>query len=153
MWIYVDETDVGQVRQGMVVEYSVDSLPGKVFTGSVDQIYPEPEVRDNIVYVRALVKIDADTAAFLRPEMTTQCRIVVEVKENVLSLPNIALKWVDGAQVVYVRQADGSWRTSQPKLGLQGAERSEVLAGVSEGDVVATRLVVSTTATMPGNMR
>ncbi len=153
MWIYVDETDVGQVRQGMAVEYNVDSLPGKVFSGSVDQIYPEPEVRDNIVYFRALVKVDKDTAAFLRPEMTTQCRIVVEVKENVVSLPNNALKWVDGEQVVYVRQPDGSWRTASPRLGLQGAERSEVLGGVSEGDVVATRLVVATTVTMPGNMR
>lgn len=153
LWIYVDETDVGQVHEGMPVEFSVDSLPGKTFHGTVDQIYPEPEVRDNIVYFRALVKIGAETAAFLRPEMTTQCRIVVQVKDDAVSLPNSALKWVDGEQVVYVKQPDGSWQTRRAQLGLEGAERSEVLGGVSEGDEVATRLVISTTATMPGNMR
>ena len=44
MWIYVDETDVGQVKPGMPVEFRVDAYPDTVFTGEVDTIY-----RNNVV--------------------------------------------------------------------------------------------------------
>jgi multidrug efflux pump subunit AcrA (membrane-fusion protein) len=109
----------------------------------VDRVYPEPEVRDNIVYYRALVKVDPHQADFLRPEMTTQCKIIVETRDNVLSIPNAALKWVAGRQVVFVGEPDaGEPREVTPELGLQGLERSEVLSGLEEGQPVAVQLVI-----------
>ena len=78
MWIYVDETDVGRVRQGLPVRYTVDSYRDRVFEGAVSRIYPEPEVRDNIVYYQTLVTVSEEQALALRPEMTTQCKIIVE---------------------------------------------------------------------------
>lgn len=141
MWIYVDETDIGQVKQGMPVEFLVDAYPDTVFNGSIDQIYPEPEVRDNIVYYQALVTLGSDTALSLRPEMTTQCRIIVQTKDDVLSLPNSAIKWVSGEQAVYVVDKGEPRRTS-PTFGLAGSQRTEVLEGLSDGDTVATQLVL-----------
>jgi HlyD family secretion protein/macrolide-specific efflux system membrane fusion protein len=141
MWIYVDETDIGQVKQGMPVEFLVDAYPDTVFNGSIDQIYPEPEVRDNIVYYQALVTLGSDTALSLRPEMTTQCRIIVQTKDDVLSLPNSAIKWVSGEQAVYVVDKGETRRTS-PTFGLAGSQRTEVLEGLSDGDNVATQLVL-----------
>jgi multidrug efflux pump subunit AcrA (membrane-fusion protein) len=141
MWIYVDETDVGQVTPGMSVEFRVDSLPGRTFSGTVNQIYPQPEIRDNIVYYRALVRLTPQTSTDLRPEMTTQCRIVVQQKDGVLAVPNEALKWVGGEQVVFV-QDGGNIRRVRPHIGLTGAETSEVLEGLAEGDVVGTRVVL-----------
>ncbi|GAB6177462.1 efflux RND transporter periplasmic adaptor subunit [Desulfobaculum senezii] len=141
MWIYVDETDIGQVKQGMPVEFLVDAYPDTVFNGSIDQIYPEPEVRDNIVYYQALVTLGSDTALSLRPEMTTQCRIIVQTKDDVLSLPNSAIKWVSGEQAVYVVDKGETRRTS-PTFGLAGSQRTEVLEGLSDGDTVATQLVL-----------
>ncbi len=143
MWIYVDETDIGRVTEGMPVEFTVDSFADKVFKGVVERIYPEPEVRDNIVYYSALVTVSGEQARFLRPEMTTQCKIIVETRTNVLSIPNAALKWVAGRQVVYVGGMDaGDPREVDPELGLQGLERSEVLSGLKEGEHVATQLVI-----------
>lgn len=141
MWIYVDETDVGQVRPGQAVEFTVDAYPDKTFSGTVDQIYPEPETRDNIVYYQALVTLSREQALLLRPEMTTQCRIVVEERPGVLALPNAALKWVDGEQVVFVA-GDGPPRRVHPELGLEGLTHSEVLSGLEEGQTVATQLVL-----------
>lgn len=141
MWIYVDETDVGQVTPGMAVEFRVDSLPGRTFSGTVNQIYPQPEIRENIVYYRALVRLTPQTSTDLRPEMTTQCRIVVQQKDNVLAVPNEALKWVGGEQVVFVQDGAGI-RKVRPRIGLAGAEASEVLEGLAEGDVVGTRVVL-----------
>ena len=144
MWIYVDETDVGRVREGLPVRYTVDSYRDKVFEGVVNRIYPEPEVRDNIVYYRTLVMVTKEQAASLRPEMTTQCKIIVETRDDVLTVPNTALKWVKDRQVCFLVGDDPEAEPVEvtPKLGLVGLETSEVLEGLSEGDTVATQLVL-----------
>jgi len=143
MWIYIDETDVGRVTHGLPVRYTVDAYRDKVFEGEVDTIYPEPEIRDNIVYYRALVPVSSEQAAFLRPEMTTQCKIIVETRHDVLAVPNTAIKWVGGRRVCFV--VDDPRRPPRevtPELGLAGLETSEVLSGLKEGEVVATQLVL-----------
>ena len=144
MWIYVDETDVGRVRQGLPVRYTVDSYRDRVFEGSVSRIYPEPEVRDNIVYYQTLVTVSEEQALALRPEMTTQCKIIVETRDDVLTVPNTALKWVKDRQVCFVvgNDPEAEPKEVMPKLGLIGLETSEVLEGLAEGDVVATQLVL-----------
>ncbi len=142
MWIYVDETDVGLAKHGQAVEFRVDAYPGRIFTGSIATIYPEPEIRDNIVYYRALVEIGRDQAELLRPEMTTQAQIVVEERQNVLRLPNTALKWVNGDQVVFISQKDGGVGQIIPKLGLTGLSHSEILDGLAEGNEVATQVEI-----------
>lgn len=142
MWIYVDETDVGRIKPGHRVEFRVDAHPDRTFKGEVDRVYPQPEIRDNIVYYKALVRVAAEQATPLRPEMTTQCKITVEEKEGALTVPNQALKWVDGRQVVFVREPTGVVREVRPKLGLTGTERSEVLEGLTEGEEVATQVVL-----------
>lgn len=143
MWIYVDETDIGRVHVGLPVEFTVDAHMDKAFQGRIDRVYPEPEIRDNIVYYRALVSINEEQAQSLRPEMTTQCMVVVETREKVLCIPNAALKWVAGRQVVFVgEEGEKSPKEVLPQLGLQGFERSEVLSGLAEGDSIAVQLVI-----------
>lgn len=141
MWVYVDETDIGQVSKGMPVEFRVDAYPQVVFKGEVDQVYPEPEIKDNIVYYQTLVRVSPEDATKLRPEMTTQCQIVVKEKENILVIPNEAIKWVSGEQVVF-RIVFGSPEKVIPKLGLAGLYTTEVLKGLKEGDTVATQIVL-----------
>ncbi len=142
MWIYVDETDVGQVKPGMNVEFSVDAYHDKTFYGRIDQIYPQPEIRDNIVYYQAIVSLEPAQAEFLRPEMTTQCQIVVEEKKDVLVIPNNALKWVGADQVVFVQEPDGRVTRVTPELGLSGLATSEVLSGLAAGQRVATQIIL-----------
>jgi HlyD family secretion protein len=144
MWVYVDETDVGQVQPGQAVEFRVDAYPGKTFHGTIKTIYPEPEIRDNIVYYQALVAISPEQAQLLRPEMTTQVQIVVAQKDGVLLVPNSALKWVDDQQLIFVQAADGTVRRVKPQLGLSGLTHSEVTGGLQEGEQVATEI------TLPG---
>lgn len=140
MWVYVDETDVGQVEPGQAAEFRVDAYPGRAFAGEIATIYPEPEIRDNIVYYRALVGIDREQATLLRPEMTTQVQIVVASRDDVLLIPNNALKWVDGEQTIFVAGEGGAVRRVAPQLGLAGIARTEVTGGLAEGELVATRV-------------
>lgn len=140
MWVYVDETDVGQVQPGLQVEFRVDAYPGRTFEGEVLTIYPQPEIRDNIVYYQALVGISPEQATLLRPEMTTQVQIIVAEKAEVLLIPNNALKWVDGRQTVFVQAPDGTVRRVTPELGLAGVTHSEVAGGLAEGEKAATQV-------------
>ncbi|MFU2209379.1 HlyD family secretion protein [Solidesulfovibrio sp. C21] len=142
MWIYVDETDVGQVTPGLPVEFRVDAYPATTFMGSVNQIYPQPEIRDNIVYYQALVRLDPKESIRLRPEMTTQCQIVVQQKKNVCIIPNAALKWIGDRQVVFAVGDGGAVHELHPKLGLEGLNETEVLEGIAPGQKVATRIVL-----------
>lgn len=150
MWIYMDETDVGRIRPGQLVEFRVDAFPGETFRSTVKQIYPKPEIRDNIVYYQTLAPIPKEMADKLRPEMTTHCRVVSEEKSGILALPNTALKWVNGEQVVYVKRVGANgppvYEASRPELGLSGLTHSEVLRGLQEGDEVATQLILAQSA-------
>ncbi len=138
LWIYVDETDIGAASKGQLVEFKVDAYPTKVFRGNIDQVYPEPEIRDEIVYYRALVRIGPDEAKFLRPEMTVHCSIVVDSIENTLSIPNNAVKWIKGKEQVYIVEGENKVKLVVPELGVVGRSRTQIVSGVKEGEFVAT---------------
>jgi multidrug efflux pump subunit AcrA (membrane-fusion protein) len=140
MWIYVDETDIGRVELSQQVEYYVDTFPDKLFHGTIDKIYPEPVVKDNIVYYLAIVKIAKEDAAFLRPEMTTHIKIIFDEKSNILTAPNAAIKFEKGSQIAYKVTEPGKVQKVTLETGLRGEDRTEILSGVKEGDVLATKI-------------
>lgn len=144
LWIYVDETDVGRVKIGQQVEYYVDSYPGKIFTGTVEKVYPQPEVKDNIVYYLAIVKVKKDDAAFLRPEMTAYVKIVYRERKNVLVVPNAAVKFEEGQQVIYLVSGPRNEKAEKTvvTIGARGEEETEILSGVKEGELAATKIIL-----------
>lgn len=144
MLIYVDETDVGTVTPRMAVNFTVDAYPNVIFRGKVAKIYPEAVIQDNIVYYQALVPLSPETALQLRPEMTTQCSIITKEMDNILVVPNEAIKWVEGKKYVYVVDADGKATPVSPKFGMIGENNTEILSGINEGDKVATRIIIPT---------
>lgn len=142
MWIYVDETDIGKVQLGQAVEYYVDTFPNRTFHGRIDQIYPQPVVKDNIVYYLAIVRIATDDAASLKPEMTTHVRVIFAEKANILTVPNAAVKFERGKQIVY--KVTGSQRVEKVDvaIGIRGEDVTEILSGVQENTEVATKLLL-----------
>ncbi len=143
MQIYVDETDIGRVRLNQAVEYSVDTYPDRTFLGAITDIYHQPVIRDNIVYYLAIVKISPEDAAALRPEMTTYCRIVIREKADALSVPNSAIKFEAGRQVVYVLVEGQKTPQKVPvSVGIRGENRTEIVSGLNEGQLVATKMIL-----------
>jgi RND family efflux transporter MFP subunit len=134
MWIYVDETDIGRTKPGIKVEYWVDTYRDKRFTGKIDMIYPQPEIKDNIVYYLAIVKIDPKDAALLRPEMTTHVRIIVEEKTNVLVVPNNAVRFEEGRNVVYINKGKAKPERRTITLGIRDDVFTEIISGIVEGE-------------------
>ncbi|KAF0185120.1 MAG: HlyD family secretion protein [Nitrospirae bacterium] len=142
MWIYVDETDISRVTPGQKTEYRVDTFPDRIFQGNISQVYPQPVVKENIVYYLAIVKISKEDAALLKPEMTTTVKIVFSEKTDVLTVPNAAIKFEKGRQVAYRIAGDRKVEKVEIKTGVRGEERTEILSGLSEGAEIATKLIL-----------
>ncbi len=145
MWIYVDETDIGKCSVGQGVEYYVDTFPDRTFHGTIGKIYPQPVVKDNIVYYVAVVEVPKADAEFLRPEMTSHVKIIFEEKKDVLTVPNAAIKFEEGRQVVYRVMGPGRVEKAIVGIGLRGEDRTEILSGVAEGEELATKLILPVT--------
>jgi multidrug efflux pump subunit AcrA (membrane-fusion protein) len=142
MWIYVDETDIGKVKLNQDVEYYVDTFPDKLFHGSIGKVYPEPVIKDNIVYYLSIVKVSKDDARFLRPEMTTHVKIIFAEKDNLLTAPNAAIKFERGKQIAYKVLGPHEVQKVELRTGIRGEEKTEIISGVKEGDVLATKLIL-----------
>lgn len=146
MWIYVDETDIGRVRPGQKVEYYVDTYPNKLFYGTIEKIYPQPVVKDNIVYYLTIVKVTKKDALLLKPEMTTHVKIIFDEKRDILTASNAAIKFEKGKQIAYKVLGPDKVQKVELKIGIRGEEKTEIISGVKEGDELATKLILPVTA-------
>ncbi len=142
MWIYVDETNIGKVKTGLNVDYTVDTYSDKIFKGEIHKIYPQPEIKDNIVYYLAIVQITREDTKWLRPGMTTRAKIIYEGKKDITMIPNEAIKFDEGKQVVYKVLSHGNIKKIAVNVGVRGEYFSEIISGVKEGDKLATKLVL-----------
>lgn len=142
MHTFIDETEIGRVMRGQKVHYSVDTYPQRSFQAVVDDIYPQPTIKDNIVYYLAISNVPITDAQSLRSQMTTHVKILVDTRKGVLCVPNSAVKYESGRQFVYRVTGKDTVERVFFESGLRGEENTEVKAGLEEGDAVATRLIV-----------
>lgn len=87
----VDESDVGRIRTGQRASFTVDAFPGQNFEGEVRQVRKAAQTIANVVTYVAVVGF-SNTAGRLLPGMTANVRIVTDQRENVLKVPNAALR-------------------------------------------------------------
>ena len=88
----VDEADVGRVREGQPVSFSVNAYPGRTFEGRVRMVRLGSQTVQNVVIYTTVVDVE-NPALELKPGMTANLRILTEQRENVLRVPNAALRW------------------------------------------------------------
>ena len=88
----IDEADVGQIRQGITAHFSVDAYPGETFTGEISQLRLNAQTLQNVVTYSAVIDV-ANRGLKLRPGMTANITIMVAKRENVLTVPNAALRF------------------------------------------------------------
>ncbi len=136
-WIYVDETDIGRIKDGMEVTFTVDAYPDVSFKGSIDKIYPAPVIQNNVVYYIAVVRIFKD-AQRLHLKMTTHNQIHARTLRDVLVVPNGAVKFLDGHYVVRVKGAKGKGFV-KVETGISDSRFTQIRSGLKEGDVVLYR--------------
>ncbi|MEP6905212.1 MAG: efflux RND transporter periplasmic adaptor subunit [Gemmatimonadales bacterium] len=87
----VNETDIGQVRPGLVATVTVDAFPDRPFTGTVEKIEPQATIQQSVTMFPVLISID-NQARLLMPGMNGQVSIEVQRRDNVLAIPNDAIR-------------------------------------------------------------
>ena len=162
----VDESDLGNVRDGQIVSFRVDAYPTRTFSGKVTQIRLNPVVAQNVVTYAAIISA-ANPALELKPGMTANVTIEVSRKDNVLRVPSAALRFrpteatltalgqdtkllnqprttaaapaKPASGVVYM--FDGQLHATTVTLGASDGVNTEVIGeGIHEGLVLATRV-------------
>lgn len=90
--VNVSEADIGKVKEGQDVEYTLDGYPDSVFYGKVTQVRLDSTVTSNVVTYTVIVSVKNDDLK-LKPGMTANVSIVTSRNEDVMCAPSIALKY------------------------------------------------------------
>ena len=88
----VDEADVGQVREGQPATFTVDAYPDHAFPASITQVRFGSQTVEGVVTYKTVLKVD-NSSLVLRPGMTATAVITVSKRENVVVVPNAALRF------------------------------------------------------------
>ena len=152
IWAQVDEADIGAVRPGAPVTFSVEAYPSQTFSGFVDQLRLAATKTSGVVTYTVIIKArNPDQKLF--PEMTATVRIICEKRENVLNVPNEALRFHSPAEaasgiktsdadhaVLWLQGADGKLVPRAVWPGLKGDSSTEILKGeIKAGEEVVLR--------------
>ena len=96
--VQVDEADVGKVTLGQSAEFTVDAYPNKKFPAVITLIRFVPQTVDGVVTYETLLTVD-NSALLLRPGMTVTAEITVKKSDDVLLVPNAALRFAPPTRV------------------------------------------------------
>jgi len=88
----IDETDIGKIDNGQEVTFTTDAFPDERFSGTIYQIRLAPSVSNNVVNYIVIIDVRNDQLK-LMPGMTASVKIKVAEKNNVLKVPNMALRF------------------------------------------------------------
>jgi HlyD family secretion protein len=145
----VDESDIGRIQPGQDAEFVVDAYPETVFTGKVTQVRNAPVVVQNVVTYDVVITV-ANPDLRLKPGMTANVSIITGVKNNVLRVPNAALRFKpkkmpagapgEHGQKVWLPDGDEA-KPVKVTTGITDGSWSELLDGaITEGQEVIVGL-------------
>jgi HlyD family secretion protein len=126
----VSEVDINRVQVGQSVVLSFDAILAREYTGRVTEVSLVGDVVQGIVNFTVTVELlDADE--LVKPGMTAAVNIVVSELENVLLVPNRAVRVLEGERVVFI-QRNGTFESVTVELGATSELYSEVTGGELE---------------------
>lgn len=89
----VDEADIGKISEAVDVRFTVDAYPNDTFVGRIQEIRLNPQTVQNVVTYSVIIAVDNPDLK-LKPGMTANITITVDQRENVLRVPNAALRYL-----------------------------------------------------------
>ena len=155
----VDEADIGQVADGQRVQFTVDAYPDDTFEGTVEQVRLEATTESSVVTYEVVITAHNPDLK-LKPGLTANVTIYTLEKENALSIPTKALRFVPDAgllseldmsvasdSVLAVAGKREVWVRSGQRLtpryvttGAASGDRTEILDGLTDGEEVAVAM-------------
>src|SRR3954468_21719487 len=93
----VDESDIGSIKAGQSVQFTVQAFPNRTFNGQVDEVRLQSKLQDNVVSYTVVVKVDNSNNQLL-PGMTATVNFITGSATNVLTVANAALRYRPSAE-------------------------------------------------------
>jgi Cu(I)/Ag(I) efflux system membrane fusion protein len=137
VWVEAEvfERQASGVVVGDLVSMSLDYLPGKMWQGAVDYVYPTLDPKTRTVKVRLRFNNEND---MLKPNMFTQVVIHAKNTENTLLVPTEAVIRTGNVNRIVLALGEGRFKSIKVKLGRLDGQSAEILEGVKEGERVVT---------------
>ncbi len=170
--VQVDETDIANVELDQKVDIVFDAYSTTTFEGKVIRIDPQMVIEQNVTTSHVRVEVDNSAATFqlLKPGMNATCEFIINKKDDVVSVPNEALK-TDSDGTRYIEIASGGKpapadKGEQPdpnlkveikiekrkvEIDLEGNDSTEIKSGVKEGETVVLQVIEPAVAAPGGN--
>ncbi len=131
----VDEADIGQVKDGQKVVFTVDAFPGENFTGTVTQIRLQPITNANVVTYSVVVTAPNPDLK-LKPGLTASITASTQEADSVLIIPAKALKFKpDSATLAKYNISSGTWKN--PASGSPASNSNRTAGLISKGNLTA----------------
>ena len=134
----VDEADIGKIREGQRVTFTVTAHQSETFEGTVEQVRLQSATTDNVVNYTAVVAVRNESGKLL-PGMTATVKFLTAQAEDVLAVPNAALRWQPPAEelarVAEARQGAGDGAAPAARPPMDSAARAQRRAARGAGGV------------------
>ena len=140
----IDQADIGLVEQAKSVRFTVDAFPGKEFDGEIEQMRLNPVNVQNVVTYNVVIDV-ANPEQKLKPGMTANLTITIDERNNVLKVPNSALRFTP---------QDATRQRTGANAGGQGqGRRRQQGDNASQGDGGESRFASASAPVLPGQVR
>ena len=147
----IDEADIGGVKEGQRVTFTVDAFPDDIFEGAVTQVRQQATTESNVVTYEVVISAPNDQLK-LKPVLTANVTIYTMEKNGVLAVPARALRFTpneallqDGETVEDVQAPAKLWtkegnvfKAHKVEVGLSNGMLTEIISGVKAGTEVLT---------------
>ncbi len=155
----IDQADIGLVQQAKGASFTVDAFPGQDFKGTIEQIRLNPQTVQNVVTYNVVIGV-SNPDQKLKPGMTANLSITIDERNDVLKVPNSALRFTPQQSDVSVASrgnggGQGSRRNANPQAG--GAQAGgDAANGSTDGSAQQgerAQFAPSTAPVLPGQLR
>lgn len=137
VWVfaYVYEYELPWVKEGDQATMTLASVPGKVFKGRIDYIYPYAEVSSRTTKVRMVFD---NKQLLLRPDMFADVQIKADVQKSVVVIPSEAVVRSGTRTQVFIAKTQGKFEPREVSVGVDSNGQVVVYEGLHEGEKVVT---------------
>lgn len=143
--INMAEVDLPKLQLSQEAQISLDAAPGKTLNGKVTQIAPAGVLQQGVVNYPIIVTL-TDVDPLVKPGMTANVIVIVERKENVLVVPNRAIR-TQGRQRLVTVAHEGQQIQVPVQTGMINNTQTEIISGLKEGDEVILNTTTASNST------
>lgn len=134
----IDEIYAGKVKENLPVEIRLDLNPNRVFKGrieSISRIFREQSLERPFIVFDAVATIDKPDTSFMRPGMTSMVAIILSEKQNVIQIPEKAVRYIDNKTFVWKKTLLGK-KLQRIYIGDQSGNMFEIIKGLKTDDII-----------------